>query len=97
MHIYGDDVKRKFHFGVITNRVLVKKVIKNKHYLNVVKGYAVQKDIFDANESKIDELVFDEGNRRLRISKEDFLANRGVWTKGFGAQYTISEKFMQTI
>lgn len=97
MLIYGDDGKRKFYFGVVTNGVLVKKVDRAKHYLKIIQGYALQADIFDKHESIIDEIIFEENGQRLRISKEDFLLNRGSWTKGYGRQYTISEKYLQEI
>lgn len=98
MKIYGYDGKRKFLFGELVNGVLIRRVKREKHYLNIVAGYGVQRKEYDTYRDAIRGIVLiEDDKRKLGISRKDFEEHRKVWTRGFGEQYVVSEKFFSDI
>lgn len=99
MKILFDDGKRLATIGEIKNRILIKRVNRNKHYLRIVQGYAIQKIPFDKYEPHFDRIWFLQSNpkTKLEITKDLFKTCRGLWTKGYGPQYTISEKYLTEV
>lgn len=99
MKILYDDGKRLATIGEIKNRILIKRVNRNKHYLRVVSGYAIQQVPFDKYEPHFDKIQFLQSNPKAKfeISKLDFTLHRSKWSAGHGTQYTISEKYLTEI
>jgi len=95
-----DQIKGKVLVGYICDGVLYKDVTRSKHYFKLVKGYAIQKDVFYHLVKKGLKLVkiheIDTG-KVLVSSVPIWLEHGGIWTGQNGKQRTLSEKYMETL
>jgi len=79
-------------------KVLLKEVIRAKHYFNLVKGYALQRPLFLELKRKgfagIKIHETDTGDTYY-ATMEDWSLNGSTWTGQYGSQQTLSEKYMK--
>ena len=93
-----DNIKGKVLVGWLYNQTFIKEVMRSKHYFRIVKGYAIQKDVYDklvANglkEIKIKEI---DTGKILISTVSDWSEKGSIWTGKNGKQRTLSEKYME--
>jgi len=79
-------------------RIFYKSVVRSKHYMQVVKGYGIQKEVFDK--------YFTDEEGKIVIKEEDtgriLISDVSIWHEhsftadfGFGKQVFLSERYMK--
>lgn len=94
-----DPIKGSVKCGDLEPSTLVftKEVERNKHYFRLVKGYGIQKDVYDKlKRYNCKEIVIKEldTNKVLSSQLEDWEEHKAIWTGKNGKQVVLSEKFM---
>ena len=84
--------------GFITGGYFCKPVVRKRHFLRVLKGYALQKEVvqelvkLNVNGIRITE----DTGKVLEVTLDDFVRDSLFWERGHGKQYVIPEKKMVT-
>ena len=97
LYIYDPMKKKKVKVGAIINDYYYKPVIRRKHYLRIVSGYAIQESVIKDIVGKISKIVIEEldTGKRFSISMGDFLMHSSRWSHEHGRQLTIEEKYLE--
>ncbi len=98
MKIYVFDEKKQSQVlaGELINGDFIKNVVRSKHYLRIVSGYAISKEAVDKINGMCENIIINEADTKntFTIKFTDFLENSKTWSHGHGEQKTISEKFL---
>ena len=84
--------------GELIGGIFRKSVVRKRHFLRVVSGYAIQEDAIERlkglDVQKI--IIYEKDTKReLAISFSDFLAHSKLWSHGHGKQLVVSERFFE--
>ena len=86
---------RKVYVGDLYLTKFVKKVKRSKHYLYMVKGYAIQTEvILQLGKTPLIEFQEIDAGHTYQISMQDFMMHSRPWSHGHGPQLAISEKYL---
>ena len=100
MDIYSYDVKKKRRVkaGVVDGDMFIRKVIRKKHYLWTIRGYAISLDVYsEIRKSGVVSIVFQERKKKLGIHINDFYKKGVRINLGHGPQIAIEEKYLDEI
>ena len=95
---WDEGKRREAIVGELIGSTFTKVVSRDKHYLEVVSGYAIQKDAVEKLNGICNGIIIYEKDTytMLKISFGDFLKHSRPWSHGYGEQLAISEKFFIT-
>ena len=80
--------------------VFTKTVERSKHYFNLIKGYGIQKDVYDKlKRYSCKKIIIKETDTGVVLSSsiEDWENFKAIWTGQNGKQVVLSEKYMTLI
>ena len=97
---HTDPVKGKLFVGTLIERkgylIFRKKVVRDKHYMKIVKGYGIQKDVFDkylrGKKGRIE--IIERGGKYLVASIKEWTNHSKYGNYGDGRQVFLSERYM---
>lgn len=76
----------------------IKKVTRSRHFMRVIQGYGIQKQVFDNHLRGKKGYIFiieDDTGKKLRASIKNWTNNSSTQNYGDGKQIFLSEKFME--
>lgn len=79
--------------------IFFKQVERAKHYMRVLSGYGIQKEVFDKIKQKVKWIIIFEKdtNNRLLSKIEDWKEHSSAQNYGSGRQIFLSEKYMEVL
>ncbi len=83
--------------GFIKDNFFCRPVVRGRHFLRALKGYALQKEVVqELVKLRVDGIrITEETGKTLEVSLEKFVKQSIFWEKGHGAQYVIPESLME--
>ena len=99
VYTYDEGKGKRVKAGYIEGDIFHKNVSRKKHYLRIVNGYAIQKDVVEyLLDKQIKEIhIHEDKQRHYMIGLGDFVKNSRDWSYGHGKQRTISEKYLSEL
>lgn len=96
VYCYDPQKNRDVKAGYIEDGVFFKHVMRRKHFLRVVSGYAIQTDVINILHNrgvKNIKIIEKDTRAEFNIPMADFMRLSRPWSHGHGQQLCISEKF----
>ncbi len=84
--------------GYIKDNYFCKPVVRKRHFLRVLSGYALQKEVVqELVRRNVTGIRIIEDNKKTReVSLQDFVTKAVAWERGHGEQFVIPEKYLKS-